>query len=58
MAALVALPSVAQACAICGLNESFSPRMLAISLGFVILPLGFVLVIGWLIWRDDKKRKS
>jgi hypothetical protein len=49
---------VAHACATCGLNASFSPKMLFISLGFVGLPLGFAAIIGYLLWRDEKRRKQ
>jgi hypothetical protein len=48
----------AQACTACGLSESFTPKMLAMSLGFVLLP---AVMVGYMIWRlsyDSKEKKN
>lgn len=42
------------ACATCGLSRSFTPKMLLISTGFVILPFCFVGAIAWKLWKDSK----
>lgn len=46
--------SSARACPTCGLNQSFSPLMLLISTGFVILPIGFAAFIAWRVYKDSK----
>ncbi len=48
--------SEAQACATCGLNESFSPKMLFISLGFVVLPMCFVAFVAWWQIKGNNKK--
>jgi len=55
---LTLFPQIAQACAICGLNESFSPKMLLIGLGFVLIPMAFAAFVGWRVWKDAKRRSA
>jgi hypothetical protein len=46
------------ACATCGLNKTFTPQMLLISSGFVLLPAGLVSFIAYRLWKDSQRRKK
>jgi hypothetical protein len=48
------LGSQAWACATCGLAQGFTPQMLFISLGFVVLPVCFVLYIAYRLKASRK----
>lgn len=51
------IPS-AYACVGCGQDQSFTPTILAVGMGFVILPVGLAAYIGWRLWQDHKQSKK
>jgi len=48
----------AHACVGCGQDQSFTPTILAVGLGFVILPVSLAAYIGWRLWKDQKQNKQ
>jgi hypothetical protein len=48
----------ALACVGCGQSQSFTPKILLVGTGFVILPLSFVAYIAWRLWKDYQHNKN
>ena len=48
----------AHACVGCGQDQSFTPGVLAVGLGFVVLPVSLAAFIGWRLWKDHKQKRS
>ncbi len=46
------------ACATCGQTSQFTPKILAIGLGFLLLPMSLVLGIGYVAWKDQKLKSN
>lgn len=49
---------VAHACPTCGQSFSFTPRTMAISFGFFLMPVFIVLIFVWRIRRSDRIRRQ
>jgi hypothetical protein len=52
------MPAALLACVGCGQSDSFTPKILLVGMGFVLLPLTFASFIAWRLWKDYQYRKN